>query len=285
MRVLITGANGQLGSALQRLAPIWADANAIDIEDCDLTDLSMLRARLTVEAPDLIINAAAYSHIDSAESAVELAQAINVDAVTTMVEALADTGGTMVQVSTALVFDGTMARAYLPGDERNPLSVFGRTKAESEDALRSQDLLVRTAWVYGAGDTNWAMAMTRQMDHRGELSAVADQFGSPTWASGLARTIWGLVERSASGIYHHCDAGAASPHEFAVALAEDALELGLIARRPVIKPISAADDLTSARRPDFSVLDCHATRSVLGDEAVQWRANLRCMLQEETRPG
>lgn len=285
MRVLITGANGQLGSALQRLAPIWADVNAIDIEDCDLTDLSMLRARLTVEAPDLIINAAAYSDIDSAESAVELARTINVDAVITMVEALAATGGTMVQVSTALVFDGTMARAYLPSDERNPLSVFGRTKAESEDALRSQDLLVRTAWVYAADDTNWTMAMIRQMDQRGELSAVADQFGAPTWASGLAQTIWGLVERNASGIYHHCDAGAASPHEFAVALAEDALELGLIARMPVVKPIPAADDLTLARRPDFSVLDCHATRSLLGDEAVQWRANLRSMLQEETGLG
>lgn len=131
MRVLITGANGQLGRALQKFAPVWADINAIDIEDCDLADLSMLRARLTVEAPDLIINAAAYSDIDSAESDVELCRAINVDAVTTMVEALADTGGKMVQVSSVLVFDGRRPVPYLPSDERNPLSTFGRAKAVS----------------------------------------------------------------------------------------------------------------------------------------------------------
>ena len=285
MRVLITGSNSALGSALQRLAPSWADINAIDVEDCDLTDLPMWRARLTVEAPDLIINTAAYSDIDSAENNRDMVRAVNVDAVATMVEALGDTGGKMVQLSTALVFDGKMARAYLPDDERNSFSVFGRTKAESEDALRSQDLLIRTAWVYGAGDENWVMAMISQMEKPGELTAVADQFGAPTWASGLARTIWGLVERNASGIYHHCDAGSASPHEFAVALAEDALELGLITRMPMIKPISAADDLALAQRPDFSVLDCHSTRSALGDEAVPWRANLRLMLQEEARLG
>lgn len=285
MRVLITGSNGALGSALVRLAPTWADINAIDVEDCDLTDLPTLRARLTVEAPDLIINAAAYSDLDSAEINVDLARAINVHAVTTMVEALADTGGKMVQVSTALVFDGKMARPYLPGDDRNPLSVFGRTKAESEDEVRPQDLLIRTACVYGVGDENWVMAMIRQMYDLGEVTAVADQFGAPTWASGLARTIWVLVERNASGIYHHCDAGAASPHEFAAALAEDALEVGLIPRMPVVKPISAADYLTLARRPDFSVLDCRATRSALGDESVQWRANLRSMLQETARLG
>lgn len=283
MRVLITGANGQLGRALQKFAPVWADINAIDIEDCDLADLSMLRARLTVEAPDLIINAAAYSDIDSAESDVELCRAINVDAVTTMVEALADTGGKMVQVSSVLVFDGRRPVPYLPSDERNPLSTFGRAKAESENRLRPGDLLVRTAWVYESGGDNFVRTMLSKMSELDEVTAVFDQVRAPTWASGLAHTIWGLVERKACGIYHHCDAGAVSPYEFAVAIAEEAVQLGLIARMPVIKPISSADCPTLAQRPAFSILDCHDTRSALGDEGVHWRVNLRLMLEEEVR--
>jgi len=151
MRVLITGANGQLGGALERLAPAWADINAIDVDDCDLTDVPMLRARLSVEAADVIINAAAYTAVDKAEADEDLARAINADAVAAMVEAMAETGGKLVHVSTDFVFDGTATRPYLPGDTRNPLSAYGRTKAEGEDHLRPEDLLVRTAWVYEAG--------------------------------------------------------------------------------------------------------------------------------------
>ena len=159
MRVLITGANGQLGGALQRLAPSWAEINAIDVDDCDLTDASMLRARLTVEAPDVILNAAAYTAVDKAENDEALARAINSDAVATMVEAMAETGGKVVHVSTDFVFDGTSARAYQPADTRNPLSAYGRTKAEGEDQLRKTDVLVRTAWVYEAGGANFVRTM------------------------------------------------------------------------------------------------------------------------------
>ena len=151
MKVLITGANGQLGGALQRTAPHWADVNAIDVEDVDLTDTAMLRARLAVEAPDLIINAAAYTAVDKAEADENLARAINADAVAEMVDAMAMSGGKLVHVSTDYVFDGKSPVAYRPNDERNPQSAYGRTKAEGEDRLRPQDLLVRTAWVYEVG--------------------------------------------------------------------------------------------------------------------------------------
>lgn len=285
MRVLVTGANGQLGGALQRLAPVWAEISAIDVEDCDLTDTAMLSARLTVEAPDLIINAAAYTAVDKAEGDEELARAINAGAVAAMVSAMAETGGRVVHVSTDFVFDGSSARAYLPGDQRNPLSAYGRTKAEGEDQLRSDDLLVRTAWVYEAGGANFVRTMIRLMKERDELGIVADQIGAPTWASGLARTIWGLVERKAAGTYHHCDAGVASWYDFAVAIAEEALELGLIARIPLIRPIATADYPTPAKRPAFSLLDCRATRAELGEDPVHWRTNLRLMLQEESKLG
>ncbi|WP_379923386.1 dTDP-4-dehydrorhamnose reductase [Erythrobacter sp. R86502] len=285
MRVLITGANGQLGGALQRLAPEWAEISAIDVDDCDLTDSGMLTARLVVEAPDIIINAAAYTAVDKAEADEERARAINAGAVATMVAAMADTGGKVVHVSTDFVFDGTSSAAYDPSATRNPLSAYGRTKAEGEDQLRSEDLLVRTAWVYEAGGANFVRTMIRLMKERDELGVVADQIGSPTWASGLARTIWGLAENKATGTFHHSDAGVASWYDFAVAIAEEAQALGLLTRIPVLRPLTTADYPTPAKRPAFSLLDCRATRAALGEDAVHWRTNLRLMLKEEAKLG
>jgi dTDP-4-dehydrorhamnose reductase len=285
MRVLITGANGQLGGALQRLAPAWAEINAIDVDDCDLTDVPMLRARLTVEAPDLILNAAAYTAVDKAEGDENLARAINSEAVAAMVEAMAETGGKVVHVSTDYVFDGTASSPYEPEAPRNPQSAYGRTKAEGEDHLRPEDVLVRTAWVYEAGGANFVRTMIRLMKERDELGVVSDQIGAPTWATGLARTIWGLVEKQATGTFHHSDAGVASWYDFAVAIGEEALQRGLIAKLPVIRPITTADYPTPAKRPAFSLLDCRATRDALGEEPVHWRANLRLMLDEEAKLG
>lgn len=285
MRVLITGASGQLGGALQRLAPAWAEINAIDADDCDFSEVSMLRARLIVEAPDVILNAAAYTAVDKAEGDEELARAINSEAVAAMVEAMAETGGKLVHVSTDFVFDGQTTSAYPPHSLRNPLSAYGRTKAEGEDHLRPEDLLVRTAWVYEAGGANFVRTMIRLMKERDELGVVADQIGSPTWATGLARTIWGLVEQQATGTFHHSDAGVASWYDFAVAIGEEALARGLIAKLPVIRPITTADYPTPAKRPAFSLLDCRATRAALGDEPVHWRTNLRLMMDEEAKLG
>lgn len=285
MRVLVTGAGGQLGGALHRTAPAWAEVNAIGSEDVDLTDAAMLNARLAVEAPDLVINAAAYTAVDRAESEEALARAINADAVRIMVEAMAGAGGKVVHVSTDYVFDGTSSAPYAPDAQRNPQSAYGRTKAKGEDVLRPEDLLVRTAWVYEAGGANFVRTMIRLMKEREELGVVADQIGAPTWATSLASTIWGLVEKDASGTFHHSDAGVASWYDFAVAIAEEAHALGLLTRIPLIRPLTTADYPTPARRPAFSLLDCRKTRAALGEEAVHWRTNLRLMLKEEAKLG
>lgn len=285
MKVLITGAKGQLGGALQRTAPAHAVISAIDIDDVDLTDSAMLRARIDADAPELILNAAAYTAVDKAEDDEPLARAINAQAVAVMAEAMERSGGKLVHVSTDFVFDGNSTKAYPPDAERAPLSAYGRTKAEGEDHLRESDLLVRTAWVYEAGGANFVRTMIRLMNERDALSIVSDQIGSPTWASGLAQTIWSLVEKGAQGTFHHSDAGTASWYDFAVAIAEEAHALGLIQSLPEIRPITSAEYPTPARRPSFSLLDCSATRASIGDAPVHWRENLRTMLKEEASLG
>ena len=147
------------------------------------------------------------------------------------------------------------------------------------------DLLLRTAWVYEAGGANFVRTMIRLMNEREELGVVADQKGSPTWATGLAKTIWGLIEKDASGTFHHSDDGELSWSDFAVAIAEEAHDLGLIGAIPTINPITAADYPTRASRPAYSVLDCGATRALLGDGLVPWRENLRAMLKMEKALG
>ena len=285
MKVLITGANGQLGGALQRTAPPKASVNAIDVDDVDLTDRAMLTARLAVEAPDVLINAAAYTAVDKAESDEETARAINADAVAIMAEAMSDQGGKLVHVSTDFVFDGSASRPYAPDETRAPISAYGRTKAQGEDHLRDTDLLVRTAWVYEAGGANFVRTMVRLMKERDELSVVSDQVGAPTWATGLAHTLWGLIEKGASGTFHHSDAGEISWHDFAVAIAEEALALGLINRIPTINAIPSSQYPTPAARPAYSVLDCSKTHEALGKPGIPWRDNLRLMLKEEAKLG
>ena len=285
MKVLITGGAGQLGRALIATAPVGAVVTAIDLPDLDLTDFAAVRARIVADRPDLVINAAAYTAVDKAESDEGLAQAINAGAVGAIAGALAETGGRLVHVSTDFVFDGSSARAYLPNDQRNPLSAYGRTKAAGEDAAGGDALIVRTAWVYTAGGANFVRTMLRLMAERASLSVVSDQIGAPTWAPGLAATIWGLVAKDARGLFHHSDAGVASWYDFAVAIQEEALAIGLLTRAVPIIPITTADYPTPARRPAFSLLDCSATRAMLGDGHTHWRVNLRRMLLEEQALG
>ena len=183
------------------------------------------------------------------------------------------------------MFDGTFSRAYRSGDERNPVSVYGRSKAAGEDFAGDDALIVRTAWVYAAGGANFVRTMLRLMREKDALSVVADQIGAPTWAPGLAASLWALSDRGATGIYHHSDAGVASWYDFAVAIQEEALALGLLDRRIPIAPISTEQYPTPARRPPFSLLDSSGTRELLGDGHTHWRVNLRRMLEEEKTLG
>lgn len=282
MKVLITGAGGQLGRGLVAAAPAGTEVHAVDVADCDLTDAAAITALVARITPDLVINAAAYTAVDKAEEDEETARAINADAVAALVAAHP---GKLVHVSTDFVFDGRSSRAYRPDDTRAPLSAYGRTKAEGEDHLRPTDLLLRTAWVYTAGGANFVRTMLRLMAEKPALNVVADQIGAPTWAPGLAKTIWSLVDKGASGTFHHSDAGVASWYDFAVAIQEEARALGLLTDTIPINPITTADYPTPARRPAFSLLDASKTRELLGDGYTHWRINLWHMLREEKALG
>lgn len=281
MKVLVTGAAGQLGRALMASVPEGWSATGATRDSFDLADAGAVRGAIHSMRPDLVVNAAAHVAVDRAESEEALARAINADAVAAMASALAETGGRLVQVSTDFVFDGSRPRAWQPGDTRGPLSVYGRTKAAGEDAAGADALIVRTSWVYAAGGGNFVRTMLRLMRERDEVRVVSDQIGAPTWASGLADVIWALAARGARGIYHHSDAGVASWYDFAVAIQEEALAIGLLDRAVPVIPIPTADYPVPAARPAFSLLDSSATRALLGDRPPHWRVNLRRMLAEE----
>lgn len=285
MKALVTGVNGQLGRALLATQPPGWTCVALDRSALDLTQADAIARVVEREQPDLVLNAAAYTAVDRAEGEPELAHAINAGAPAAFAKALAGTGGRLVQVSTDFVFDGANGSPYRPGDARNPRSVYGSSKAAGEDAAGDEAVIVRTSWVHAAGGANFVRTMLRLMRERDELRVVADQIGSPTWASGLAQVLWGLAQAGQPGIYHHRDAGVASWYDFAVAIAEEAAQLGLLARIPAIIPIATSDYPTPAERPAFSVLDVSATRTLLGDAHVHWRTNLKNMLSEEKALG
>ncbi|MFY7836469.1 MAG: dTDP-4-dehydrorhamnose reductase [Novosphingobium sp.] len=285
MKALITGVNGQLGKALLATRPGGWDCVALDRSALDLSDADAIARLVDTEQPDLVLNAAAYTAVDRAESEPDLAHAINAGAPEAFARALANSGKRLVQVSTDFVFDGSSGQGYLPEDARNPQSVYGASKAAGEDAAGSEAIIVRTSWVYAAGGANFVRTMLRLMRERDSLSVVADQIGTPTWATGLANTLWGLAAEDQPGVYHHRDAGVASWYDFAVAIAEEAQALGLLSRGPSITPIATADYPTPAKRPSFSVLDVSGTRKLLGDAHIHWRTNLKTMLKEEKTLG
>lgn len=277
MKVLVTGVAGQLGRALLATTPESADVLGLTRAQLDLADSSAIAALIARERPGLIINAAAYTAVDRAESDADAAYAINRDAAGVLANAAALAGAKLVHVSTDFVFDGRTDTPYAPDAPTAPLGVYGASKLAGEQAVRAalpDALVVRTAWVYAAAGQNFVRTMLRLMRERDEVRVVADQIGTPTHVKSLARAIWFLSAAGASDIYHWTDAGVASWYDFAVAVQEEALAAGLLSRAVPVRPIATSDYPTPARRPAYSVLDKRGTWALTG-EARHWRAELR----------
>lgn len=296
MRVMITGANGQLGQALLHSLP--AQINGAPIEliatsrhggggalALDLADQQACRALVHQHKPDWLINAGAYTAVDQAEREPDLAQAVNAAAPRAFAEALQATGGRLLQLSTDFVFNGSQGSPYRPDQPVDPLGVYGSSKAAGEaaaaTALAPERLcILRTSWVYGPVGHNFMLTMLRLLAERDQLGVVADQVGCPTATTGLAQACWAVVEKGVSGLHHWSDAGAASWYDFAVAIAELGQAAGLLHNPAQISPITTAQYPTPAQRPSYSLLDCSATREVLQRPTQHWRAALQQVISD-----
>lgn len=280
MKVLITGASGQVGRALQATAPAGAAIIATDFAELDICDPDAVSAFVDDLAPALIVNAAAYTAVDKAEANEAAALRLNCAAVSNLAAAARAHRTQLAHISTDFVFDGLQSTPYQPDVTPAPLNVYGRTKRAGEIAAGDEALIVRTSWVYAAQGGNFVNTMLRLMAERDEIRVIADQIGTPTFATGIAETIWALAGQGRTGLWHFTDSGTASWYDLAVAVQEEAVALGLLSRAVPVIPIATSDYPTPAQRPAYSVLDKSATIAALGGPAPHWRANLRKMLKE-----
>lgn len=285
MRVLLTGAEGQLGCELLRTTPISCEVTACGRSELDITEIEAVDRKVARLKPNLIVNAAAYTAVDRAEREPELAFQINADGARNVSRASMAHGARLIHISTDFVFDGERGQPYRPEDTPNPLSVYGASKRRGEEyVLEATDgdaLILRTAWLYSSLGSNFVTAMLQRMNDGQALEIVADQVGTPTWARGLAESIWrAAASGRLQGLHHWTDAGLASWYDFAMAIQEEALDCGLLSKATEIRPISTPDYPTPARRPQYSVLDKTTTWSELAIQPLHWRAALRSMLTE-----
>jgi len=298
VKVLLTGAAGQLGHALRQQLPGGVELiatsrsgdGAAGLLSLDLADAGACRAAVLEHRPDWVLNAGAYTAVDRAESEPELALAVNAGAPRAFAEALLETGGRLLQVSTDFVFNGQQGTPYRPGQPRDPLGAYGRTKAAGEEAVEQvlgetgRGVILRTSWVIGPVGKNFALTMLRLHRERGAsgqaLGVVEDQVGCPTSNATLAAACWRVITANVQEpVLHWSDAGAASWYDVAIAVGELAQELGLLEQPAVVKPLTTAEYPLPAQRPSYSLLDCSSSRRALGLAPTPWRQALRQLLE------
>jgi dTDP-4-dehydrorhamnose reductase len=293
MKILLTGKNGQLGFELQRaLAPL-GEIHAVGTQDCNLADADALRALVRRVAPDVIVNPAAYTAVDKAESDEATARAVNAVAPAILGEEGAKLGALVLHYSTDYVFDGTKQGAYTENDAPAPQSVYGRTKLEGEQGLAAANprhLILRTSWVVGAHGGNFAKTMLRLAGEREKLTVVADQFGAPTPAALLADLSAHLVREHARtrgtgfpyGTYHVASGGETSWHGYARFVIGEALAAGkqLKANVDAVAPLATEQYPTPAKRPLNSRLDTTRFRTTFDLRLPPWQEGVRHVLRQ-----
>jgi dTDP-4-dehydrorhamnose reductase len=290
MTILLTGGTGQVGAALrQQLADgeILAPPRA----SFDLAQPDSLAAQVQAMRPAVIINAAAYTAVDRAETESALAHRINAEAVDVLARAALSVNALLVHYSTDYVFDGTQVAPYAEDAEPRPLNVYGRTKLAGEEAIRAsgaRHLILRTSWVYSAGGSNFVRTIARLANERDELRVVDDQHGAPTWATDIARATAGMLRANRTGperlgTYHVTAAGEVTWHGVARAILDELAARGIRTRAKLV-PISAADYGAAAPRPANSLLARDKLRRDFGIDLPPWRESLRACMAELPPP-
>ncbi|MDQ6951136.1 MAG: dTDP-4-dehydrorhamnose reductase [Mariprofundales bacterium] len=285
MKLLITGANGQVGRELARQAAQldWPVA-ALAHQDLDITHEDQIRAKIAALQPDAVINAAAYTAVDRAEGEAELAFAINRDGPANLAVACAEAAIPLVHYSTDYIFDGTKKTAYIESDAAAPLGVYGHSKQAGEEAVRTacpQHLILRTSWVFSAYRQNFVKTMLRLGAERDELAVVADQFGKPTSASELARITLQILPDAIGnwGSYHVAQPDATSWHGFAQAIFAQCRRHGMNLKVTAVHPITTEEYLTPAARPANSELNCDNFQTTFGIRIRPWSESLSVVIR------
>jgi dTDP-4-dehydrorhamnose reductase len=284
MKLLVTGVTGQLGGeVVAALKSQGHDVIAADRERMNFLQPRQAAAVVHAEQPDWVINCAAYTQVDQAESEPDTAFTINRDTPAQLGRAVADYGGRFLQLSTDFVFDGSKTRPYVEDDKPNPLGVYGQSKLEGEravlDALPNA-IILRTAWVYGVHGHNFVKTMLRLAGEGKPLRVVSDQIGTPTWTRDIVMAITALIERQAAGVFHFTAAGETSWQGFANAIFEEAVAAGIELQTTQAEPIPTSEYPTAATRPAYSVLNTEKIRPCLPVSIPGWRDSLKKMLQE-----
>ena len=285
MRILLTGANGQVGWELVQRAA-GRELIACDRNGLDITDAQAVTHAFAASRPQLVINAAAYTAVDRAEQEPEQALAVNRDGPAQLAAACAKLGIPLFHISTDYVFDGTQERPYRETDPPAPLGVYGRSKWAGEEAVRQAlpvHLIIRVSWVFGRNGHNFVKTIRRLARERQELKVVADQRGCPTYAGDIADVLWLLADRIAAGrtmawgTYHYGGAPPTTWYDFARTIVELAENLEPLTVQTV-SAITTAEYPVAAPRPMNSVLDCQLIRNTFGVALRPWRAGLEAML-------
>lgn len=291
MKVLLTGGTGQLGWHLARLLPRVGETLAADRASLDLAQPDSLRAAIRAARPDVIVNAAAYTAVDRAESEEDLAHAINATAPGVMAEEAQRLGALLVHYSSDYVFDGASQKPYVESDTPNPINAYGRSKLAGEAAIAAAGgayLILRTSWLYDTRGSNFVLTMLRLAGEREVLQVVDDQVGCPTWAHAVAEATLGLLSdlmhaKKASGVYHLSARGSVSRYEFTRRLLALTGALHAHAARPRVLPIKTADFPSPAARPRNCVLDNTRMRDTFGVALPDWEVQLRLCLAARVR--
>jgi len=288
MKLLITGARGQVGSEIINIChqsdlPYVATGR----DDLDITDEDAVSEIVLRERPTAVINAAAYTAVDRAEQELEQAYAINRDGARNLAKACARANIPLLHISTDYVFDGTKHEAYTEQDVPNPTGVYGGSKLDGERAVADnleQHYILRVAWVFGASGQNFVRTMLRLGRERSELGVVSDQVGGPTCAKDIAATLLQIAERFHKqqpmpwGIYHYTGTPAVTWYEFAIAVFEQAQQFGVLNKTPTVSAITTADYPTPAQRPQNSMLNCDKITAALDIQQPDWKDGLKDVL-------
>ena len=289
MKILITGADGQLGRELINQGQLKGfSVQAPSEDDMDITDLEKIDRCMAFHQPEVVINAAAYTQVDKAESEAALAFAVNTTGSANLARMCAKNKIPLVHISTDYVFDGQKGTSYLETDTISPVGVYGRSKAEGEIEIRShlkEHIILRTSWLYGIHGHNFAKTMLKLATTKPKIRVVADQYGSPTNAADLAQTILIISDRMQFnnnvdwGTYHYCGQGVISWYNFAEKIVGLA-RLYADVKTTRIEPIATADYPTRALRPTYSALDCSRIQKHFGINPKPWQKSLEITIKE-----